>query len=272
MMKDFFISYNQADLNWAKWIDFQLRAANYTTVVQAYDFRPGSNFVLEMQKASITSKCTIALLSEDYLKAQFTQPEWTAAFAQDPTSETSKLLPIKVQECTPPGMLRPIVYIDLVGRDVEEAKEELKNQIDKVFQNKSARPDVSPTFPGSTPNPQTKSPIYPANLPWNVPVKRNPFFTGREEVLEELEKHLHAGSSVALSGLGGVGKTQTAAEYAYRHRGDYQAILWAGAASQEILISSFVALAGLLNLPEKDAQDQELIVATVQRWLRTNKD
>src|SRR5829696_4725671 len=43
---DFFISYTGADQAWAEWIAEQLEAAGYTTLLQAWDFRPGENFVL----------------------------------------------------------------------------------------------------------------------------------------------------------------------------------------------------------------------------------
>ena len=268
-MADFFISYNKADRKWAEWIDFQLREAQFTTITQAYDFKPGGNFILDMHKASIDSKCTIAVLSEDYLKALYTQPEWTAAFVQDPTSENAQLLPIRVQECEPTGMLRAIVYIDLVGLDEDTAKGELKTQVDKIFHGQSGRPTASPSYPGGV---AEKKPVFPADLPWSIPLKRNPFFTGRDEPLEKLENHLKTGGAAALSGLGGVGKTQIAAEYAYRHRGDYQAILWTNASSQDNLTSSFIALAVLLNLPEKDAQDQEQTLVAVKRWLTSTPD
>src|SRR5579872_2265856 len=64
---------------------------------------------------------------------------------------------------------------------------------------------------------------------WYVPYHRNPLFTGREEILARLHDALHTTSDIArqaLSGLGGVGKTQTALEYAYRYREDYSAVLW----------------------------------------------
>ena len=97
-MKDFFISYNKADREWAEWIAWQLEEAGYTTVLQAWDFRPGSNFVLEMQRARTEAQRTIAVLSPDYLAAPFTQPEWAAAFARDPTGEKGLLLPVRVRE------------------------------------------------------------------------------------------------------------------------------------------------------------------------------
>jgi hypothetical protein len=112
---------------------------------------------------------------------------------------------------------------------------------------------------------------------WNVPYRRNPYFTGREDLLTRLHALLHSGKTAALtqpqaiSGLGGIGKTQTAVEYAYRSRDDYQAVLWASAASRETLISDFVALAALLQLPERDLADQGIVVAAVKRWLASNK-
>src|SRR5437588_8349616 len=78
--KHFFISYNKADRAWAEWIAWQLEKEGYLTVIQAWDFRPGSNFVLEMHKAATEAERTIAVLSPNYLNALYTQPEWSAAF------------------------------------------------------------------------------------------------------------------------------------------------------------------------------------------------
>ena len=92
-MKDFFISYNKADRTWAEWIAWQLEEARYSVIVQAWDFRPGSNFVLDMNRATKEAERTIAVLSPDFLAAEFTQPEWAAAFAKDPTGEKGLLVP-----------------------------------------------------------------------------------------------------------------------------------------------------------------------------------
>jgi hypothetical protein len=102
---------------------------------------------------------------------------------------------------------------------------------------------------------------------WNVPLPRNPFFTGREGKLEELGNALSSGGVAALTGMGGVGKTQIAAHFAHEHRGEHTAVLWASAASQETLVSDFAVIASRLNLPEKDEKDQALAVAAVKRWL-----
>jgi tetratricopeptide (TPR) repeat protein len=105
---------------------------------------------------------------------------------------------------------------------------------------------------------------------WNVPLPRNLFFTGRKDKLEELANALAPGGVAALTGMGGVGKTQIAAHFAHEHRSEYSAVLWASAASQETLVSGFAAIASLLNLPEKDEKDQALAVAAVKRWLEAN--
>lgn len=144
-MRDFFISYNRNDRKWAEWIAWQLEAQGFTTVIQAWDFRPGGNFVLDMQKAAAEARRTIAVLSPDYLGSQFTAPEWAAAFARDPTGSAGILLPVRVRECEPQGLLPQIVYIDLVGLDERTAKERLLAGV--KFER--AKPSDAPSFPGS---------------------------------------------------------------------------------------------------------------------------
>jgi len=112
---------------------------------------------------------------------------------------------------------------------------------------------------------------------WNVPSTRNPFFTGREPLLDLLHKRLSTARTAALIqhqalyGLGGIGKTQTAAEYAYRYGDEYTHVCWLYAANREALIADCVSLAALLDLPEMDGQDQQQIVAAVKRWLATHE-
>ncbi len=70
----------------------------------------------------------------------------------------------------------------------------------------------------------TPDSIPPAPI-WNVPYRRNPFFTGREEILAHLYTALRSSKAAALtqtqaiSGLGGIGKTQIAVEYAWLSSG-----------------------------------------------------
>jgi len=105
---------------------------------------------------------------------------------------------------------------------------------------------------------------------WHVPHAKNPFFTGREKVLAGVQAALQKRKSAALCGLGGVGKTQTAVEYAYRHRSEYAAVLLVKAAHRSTLLSDFAALAGALGLESAKAKEQEVAVADVRQWLNAN--
>ncbi len=120
---------------------------------------------------------------------------------------------------------------------------------------------------------------------WTVPYARNPHFTGRDDLLGQLEqmfareqpdrpmsvRQAALTQTQAITGLGGIGKTQIAIEYAYRARmqGRYQHTLWISAASEETILTSFVELARLLmpTLVEQEETNQRTIVAALVRWL-----
>lgn len=108
---------------------------------------------------------------------------------------------------------------------------------------------------------------------WNVPFRRNPFFTGHELLLEALHECLRPDQAVifaqsySIYGLGGMGKTQLAVEYAYRYSLEYTAVFWISGESVEQILTSFLAIAELLDLPGRQEANQQIIVAAVQRWL-----
>ncbi len=145
-MTDFFISYTSKDRQWAEWIGFVLEEERYTVKLQAWDFRPGSNFVVEMQDAAAKAARTIMVLSPDYLKSLFAKPEWAAAFAKDPQGLEKRLVPVIVRPCEPDGLLGQIVHISLVDLDAGAARQELLAGI----RSERSKPAKAPAFPGKT--------------------------------------------------------------------------------------------------------------------------
>jgi hypothetical protein len=112
-------------------------------VLQSWDFSPDSNFVIEMQKAAASALHTIAVLSPDYLNSDYAKAEWAAAFALDPTSNQRRLIPVRVRACEPEGLLKVIVFIDLVDLNKDEAARALLRGI-KAGPQAPSRP---PRFP-----------------------------------------------------------------------------------------------------------------------------
>jgi len=112
---------------------------------------------------------------------------------------------------------------------------------------------------------------------WNVPRRHHPFFTGRSQVLQHLADNFQAESDreiappQAIAGLAGIGKTQTAAEYAYRFRKNYRFVLWVRAQTQEDLITDFKNLTCLLNLPQEHLEDQAILMQKMQEWFRNER-
>jgi tetratricopeptide (TPR) repeat protein len=120
-----------------------------------------------------------------------------------------------------------------------------------------------------------KAPRRAVNLPYD---SLGPLFKGRDAALAELRQRLKGGGGRAVGltarraihGLGGVGKTRLAVEYAWRHASDYKnALLFVSARSPADFRSNLAALcnAEILNLPERDQAEEAARLAAVFRWL-----
>lgn len=154
----------------------------------------------------------------------------------------------------------------------------LPEQYDNLYRYLTNQPEHVPPVIGakrvlSQAQEADNSPNY-----FNVPIPRNPFFTGRNDILEKLHQTLESNNEIAikpsdkataLSGLGGVGKTQTVAEYAHLYKHKYSAVLWVLADSEDSLRSGFAGLASILGFSAEKQDDQ---ILAVQSWLRHNED
>lgn len=106
-----------------------------------------------------------------------------------------------------------------------------------------------------------------------LPAARNSVFYGREKELSEIESKIaqQAGTnqpaSLAIYGLGGVGKTQVALHYALDHLNDFDAVLWFHAETESSLRSSFSDAAVRLQLHD-DPGDHVNNRTRVLLWLQ----
>ncbi|MCC3769666.1 toll/interleukin-1 receptor domain-containing protein, partial [Streptomyces sp. UNOC14_S4] len=145
---DFFISYSPADERWATWIAWTLEEAGYRTVVQAWDFVPGTNFVDFMDRGVSQSVAVIAVLSHHYENSRYGRMEWQAALRADPDAPDRRLITVRVEDIPVEGLLATITYVDLVGvQEGAAARDLLLTRVGQALAGR-ARPGRHPGFPG----------------------------------------------------------------------------------------------------------------------------
>ncbi len=231
-MTDFFISYTSADETWAEWIGYVLEEEGFSISIQAWDFRPGSNFVLEMQKAATEAKRTIMVLSPSYLKSQFASPEWAAAFAQDPQGWMRTLVPIVVQESRAAGLLKSLVHINLVNKSEEVARTLLLNGI----REGRAKPTRRPSFPGggasrshkNFPGATLPESRHALSQPYMPNIRREPSDIEKRRFLKEGFETIRSHFEIALRSLA-EHEVSVDCEFQLSTATDFSAeIFWAG--------------------------------------------
>ncbi|SNS10023.1 WD40 repeat [Streptosporangium subroseum] len=144
---DIFVSYSPADERWASWIAWELEAAGYRTMIQAWDFVPGTQFIEFMDRGVSEAALVVAVLSRNYLRSRWGRMEWQAALRADPENPSNKLVTIRLEDCPLEGLLSTITWVDLVGvADPEQARALLLNRIAQALAGR-AKPLERPSFP-----------------------------------------------------------------------------------------------------------------------------
>jgi tetratricopeptide (TPR) repeat protein len=239
---DYFISRRGASAEVAQEVADVLTEAGYTVIVQDYHIRYGANFVAAMHEALKRCRHFIALLSEDYDDAPFTGAEWTNFYSvASQSSGARRFIALRVEDCRPQGLLAGFVFGDLVG--VKDPQERKRRILLAVEGRAAAAPRGARIFESVPP--------------------RDLNFIGRDQRLAELHALLMdadqptAITQAAIHGLGGIGKTALAAEYAHRYADEYDGVWWAPAEQRMLLVASLAALAARLDPRLADEPDQE---------------
>ena len=253
----FFISYTRADKEWAFQLAHLLTAASYQVLIDERDFRGGENFVLEISDAIDWCDWTVALLSPDYLDSPYCKLEWSSAL------DLGKLLPVRIREANLPAVLRPHIYVDLVGQDAQRGEHLFLDRVREL----AAGADRPLPIPH-----EVADRVVPRGYRLhNIDFAMESDFTGRKAVLEDIRARFDSGSVVqVIHGMPGVGKTRLLQQYIERYRDTYRLIWWVRSDNLVTLESDYSLLADELGIPEAADNTQRHKVDALRRWLERN--
>jgi tetratricopeptide (TPR) repeat protein len=252
---DFFLSRRGSVATIAEEVAVVLKDEGYTFIVENYDFRLGASFVEAMDKGIKNSRDLLILYTADYETSFYTRKEFTSFVAEQAQSlEERHIIILRCEDVPLRGLLADIPFEDLVGvHDAEKRKDRIIKAAERQAQ--SAPPPPRP-FVGLPP--------------------RIAGFTGRADELDRLDAILMHDKAAAVTqtvgraavqGLGGVGKTSLAIEYAHRYRGLYSGVWWCPAETRSGLLSALAGLAVKLKAAsaEEAKNSEEAAKAALSR-------
>ncbi|MCK9897238.1 toll/interleukin-1 receptor domain-containing protein [Frankia sp. AgB32] len=143
---DFIVSVASEDDGWGQWLAWELESNGHYVHLQAWVVA-GEHWVHQLDTAIRNSRRMVIVLTENYLRAPRVQAEWATVWDTDRAGVNRRLIPVRVEECRPEGLLRGIAYIDLVGLDDDAAKATLRRGLEASLSGRF-RPDTPPPFPG----------------------------------------------------------------------------------------------------------------------------
>ena len=249
---DVFLSHSSKDKDIVRPLAERLRQDGLKIWFDEWEIQSGDNILSRLEEGLERSRVLVLCMSANAFGSDWAQLESGTYRFRDPLNKQRRFIPLKLEDAPVKGSLAQFRYINWLPevRDQEYSK-----------LLEACRPPANPE-PAILPQQEM-------NL-WYVSHEQNPVFTGRSEFLESLREDLVSKGRQAIYGLGGIGKSQIALEYAYRHRGNYKAVFWAFANSETSISTDFIKIAKQLNLIVQDMPEQAVIVGAVKRWLEAN--
>ena len=244
---DFFLSRRGSVAAVAQEVSDVLTAADYKVIVQDYDIPLGASFIEAMHEAVKNARGLIILFTGDYEASPYTRKEFTSFEAERLRDERDRhIVVLRCDDAPLRGLLADSVYQDLVGvADPEERKRRILAAAERRSSAERPQRRRGRTFVGVPP--------------------RIAGFTGRADELDRLDAILTQDRPAAVTqvgraavqGMGGVGKTALAVEYANRFRNLYDGVWWCSAETRAGLMTSLAALATELEAASPEEADIE---------------
>jgi tetratricopeptide (TPR) repeat protein len=253
---DFFLSRRGSVAAIAHEVTDVLTEKGYKVFVQDYDIPISANFIEEMHEAVKNTRDLVVLFTRDYEQSPYTRMEFTSFEANAAQSaEKRRMVILRCEDAPLLGLFAPHVYQDLVG--IGDA-EERRSRILAAAEGRSQA-------------------LEPPPRPFIGVPPRIASFTGRAEQLDKLDAILMGDTPAAVTqasvgraavqGMGGVGKTSLAIEYAHRFRGLYAGICWCPAETRTGLLSALANLAVTLGAATVEEADVEKAAKAALRRL-----
>ena len=252
---DFFLSRRGSVAAIAREVADVLTEKGYKVLVQDYDIPLGASFIDAMHEAVKNSRDLVILFTRDYEQSPYTRKEFTSFEAERAQGTQERhIIVLRCEDAPLRGLLADNVYQDLVG--VSDPQERKRRIIAAAERQSQAAPPPPRPFIGVPP--------------------RIASFTGRVEELDKLDAILihdkpaavtQAVGRAAVQGMGGVGKTSLAVEYAHRYRQLYAGVCWCPAEARSGLLSALALLTVTLGAAPKDEADVEKAAKAVLRRL-----
>ncbi|MFB7373795.1 FxSxx-COOH system tetratricopeptide repeat protein [Streptomyces sp. NPDC056222] len=229
---------------WAAWIAQRLEAHGVRTTLQRWD--PPREVPLEDSLGDLLlARGQVLLVLNDWFFELGPRPagEWNDVLRGFVAAHAERFAAVNLTNRPLLPATAVLEPVSLWGVGEDEAEARLLARLTVEARRPAGRRGV--------PGPPVRYPDTPPEI-WGEVPRRNPRFTGRDDLLTELQERLmdaeRGNAACTLLGMSGIGKTQIAAEYAHRFSPDYDVVWWVNSDDRNVQRDRFGELAAELGL------------------------